>query len=59
MKIKLRLTIGFPTADVEDEIDVVEEWGLDPTHEDFEDCLNDCVYEWAHNYIDYHWEAVD
>ncbi len=57
MKIKLKLTIGFPGADHESEIDTVEDWGLSEDAPKEE--ILEAVADWAHGYIDYWYEEIE
>jgi trans-2-enoyl-CoA reductase len=58
MKIKVVLTIGYPTADREDilEIDDSELEGM--TQDEKEKHLQECTEEWANEYIDYWYEEI-
>lgn len=58
MKIKVRLSIGYPTACQEDVLDIPDSdlEGLNETERD--DAIMECVQEWANNYIDYGYTEV-
>jgi len=57
MKIRAKLTIGFPGADQEEEIDTVEDWGMEPDASDEE--INKACADWASNYIEVWFERLD
>ena len=58
MKIKVKLTIGYPTAEYEDvlEIDDSELDGL--TDDEKEKYLQDETEQWANEYIEFWYEEV-
>lgn len=57
MKIKLHLSIGFPTATQRATIDTVTDWGMEPGEWETldDDAQMQHVSEWANNYIDFGW----
>ena len=58
MKIKLHLTIGYPTADQEGEIEIPDEELEGLSDEEEEELINPYLQEWADNYIETWYEEV-
>ena len=60
MKIKVTLSIGYPTAKHEDILDIDDtEWSECETEEERDDLLNEYWQDWSNNYIDGGWERLD
>tara|TARA_R110000764_G_scaffold65547_1_gene137214 strand:- start:46 stop:231 length:186 start_codon:yes stop_codon:yes gene_type:complete len=52
-KIKVTLSIGYPTATHKDELEIdKDEWDHCETEEEREDLINDYWRDWSNNYID-------
>lgn len=49
--------VGFAGANQEEEVDIVEDWGMDPDSSD-ED-IDEAVNDWAHNYIEWGWSRKE
>jgi len=58
MKIKVHLSIGYPTAYQEDEIEIHDEELEGLSQKEREELLNSYLQEWADNYIETRWEEV-
>jgi hypothetical protein len=59
MRIKVKLSIGFPTACRRETLDIPDEEleGMSPDEQ--ESYLMEYVQEWANNYIDYGYDVVE
>jgi len=58
MKIEAYLSIGFATANHEEIIEIPDEDLEGLTKEEKDDYINECVQEWADNYIEIDWREV-
>ena len=58
MKIKVHLSIGYPTADHDDELEIPDEEleGLSDTAENA--YIEEYVQQWADNHIETWWDKV-
>ena len=60
MKLKLHLSIGYPTADQKETIDLERAWGI--TDEEWndmsEDEQEDTAMQWAWDHIDFYYEEL-
>lgn len=53
MKIKVYVTTDRVGAKVEDEIDIVEDWGMDPNASDEE--IEEAAKDWMYENIEWGW----
>jgi hypothetical protein len=58
MKVKVILSIGYPSADHRDVIEIPDEELEGLTESEREDVINENVREWADNYIEIDWDIV-
>lgn len=56
MKIKAHLSIGYSNARQDEIIEIPDEDLRGMTQEQRSDYVNDCVQEWADNYIETWWD---
>jgi hypothetical protein len=59
MKINVSLGIGFAGAIREDEIEIDDSEIEGMNKEEKEDFIEECVQDWANNYIDIGWGIIE
>jgi hypothetical protein len=58
MKLEVHLSIGYPTADCEDTLDIPDEELEGLNEAEKEELFNTYLQEWADNYIETWWKEV-
>jgi len=58
MKIKVKLTIGYPTADREDVLETDDSELEGMTQDEKKKHLQECTEDWANEYIGYWYEEI-